>query len=1638
MRHAFHFRLVLLTRANLRSAHSALERPGLVGRLSTTGRDTQEMDLLSSAAETLAAASALATSAAAAATPLLMSESASSSSSSSSSLTSSLLATAAAASASGTTPVPQALSMAAAATATVTATAAVTPSSSAPTSWVPASVLLILRSLLALPYRFLGYLSSTVTATVTFNYWSLLLIASLLILIGYLILRYRVLTTYSRLPASTRTRKTVGVPFDLHPDTAFHDDGDRGNYPDELMGAFLSSIKIFGYLDRPVFHELARHLRTRKLKAGEVLFRSEDDVRDFFVVVDGTVQVFVKGAEEKEGELFTEGADSDDSADDGSSSAPIGNEWAGHHLLNEVRAGGTVSSLFNILSVFTEKTEVPPSSGAGTPGVLPRTASHESNGSSTYQEVFPNLRRGDSPQGHSPPATQDGSHSSSPRRVSIQDAMHHPGIATEPTGFNFDVPQSPQNISDTQQQQQPQRPQLHRIFTTDPYTRLHPNIATRAATDTTLAVIPAEAFQQLTEKFPKAAAHMVQVILTRFQRVTFMTLYRYLGLSKELLKIEKRVNEISGFGLPENLLSLADFQKLRNRANKVVRGMHDQSMSDAVLRTDNNHNKRRGGGSPDAPAATLRPRRYSKHRERWVDESDFEDGTGRAASTAGDPPRLAKPKHPKDLKGYLLDTNYDDIELKESIFACIAQIIGIFPRDQHHVGGGSHSGGGGGGGSVSGGGGGLGHSPLTASSRAASTTLGGFLSRNRSYMDGQARSSPMTSNSDFDDTASSSSRVSISSSMASDTGASDLHLMFYERGATLIKEGERNAGLYFVIDGILEASVRSNPDPYRASTHDQQLLDKRNGNDKDENPGAHRRSLFLIKPGGLAGYLAAVTGYISFVSIRAKTDVYVGFLPKNVLDRYIERHPSVLLSLAKRLISQLSPLVFHIDAALGWDQANAGQILCREGDPSDCIYIVLNGRLRSIVERAKENDDQPPAFEILSEYGQGESVGEMEVLTDGRRPATVHAIRDTEIAVMPKTFFNALALRHPEITIAISRIIAARSRQSLKRGALGGVGGGGGGGGGGGEMPVNNTWDPPRSVASAKSMVNVNMRTVAILPVNSLVPVADFARELHNAMELVGASVAVLNNGSVMNTLGKQAFSRIGRLKLMSWLADLEESHRMVIYVADGGVGSPWTQRCVRQADCVFLVGLGDEDPEIGDYERLLIGMKTTARKELVLVHSSRSCISGSTAAWLKNRVWVHAHHHVQMQLSAPRMLAEATRTNTVSNLRQHFSSYPHGAGGPSADRTQLSGGGLSSSSLTAKLQTLGNVMVDATPGHSPLHLHTGIRSDFARLARRLLSRSVGLVLGGGGARGISHIGIIRALEEAGIPVDMVGGTSIGSFVGGLYARDNDHVAVYGRAKMFAGRIVSKWRQILDLTYPVTAMFTGHEFNRSIWKCFKETQIEDCWLPYFAVTTNITHSRMEVHQTGYMWRYVRASMSLSGYLPPLCDNGNMLLDGGYLNNLPADLMRAQQGAHTIIAVDVGSVDDTSPVNYGDSLSGWWALAQRYIPILGPAMTRKYGQIPLMADIQSRLTYVSSVKQLEDAKALDGVYYLNPHVQMYGTLEFDKFGEIFDVGYRYGTGIVEKWRKDGTLRARFGVREGHGDGGWGRHARRASI
>lgn len=176
----------------------------------------------------------------------------------------------------------------------------------------------------------------TVTATITLDFYSILWLTFLFSFITYMILRYRYWNKYSRLENPTTSNREG---FNLQPDVG---DEFPPNYPDEFMNAFLSSIKVFGYLDKPVFHELARHLQTKRLNPGQILFDPSTPTSDFYVVVDGTMQIFVKnpGADEEAEENETD-------------------ELAGHHLLHEVQSGGTVSSLFTILDLFTRDFEMP-------------------------------------------------------------------------------------------------------------------------------------------------------------------------------------------------------------------------------------------------------------------------------------------------------------------------------------------------------------------------------------------------------------------------------------------------------------------------------------------------------------------------------------------------------------------------------------------------------------------------------------------------------------------------------------------------------------------------------------------------------------------------------------------------------------------------------------------------------------------------------------------------------------------------------------------------------------------------------------------------------------------------------------------------------------------------------------------------------------------------------------------------------------------------------------------------------------------------------------------------------------------------------------------------------------------------------
>ena len=495
-----------------------------------------------------------------------------------------------------------------------------------------------------------------------------------------------------------------------------------------------------------------------------------------------------------------------------------------------------------------------------------------------------------------------------------------------------------------------------------------------------------------------------------------------------------------------------------------------------------------------------------------------------------------------------------------------------------------------------------------------------------------------------------------------------------------------------------------------------------------------------------------------------------------------------------------------------------------------------------------------------------------------------------------------------------------------------------------------------------------NFSTVAVIPQSPNLPIAAFTLELVRALNVIDPSLR-LTRDQIENELGSNAFSKSSDFRLSAWLAQQEDKHRIVLYQCDRDL-TQWTKLAVRHADVIFFLVDPTLPNAVTALEESLEAYSMRTRKEMVFLHKEDTKYPRGTSLWLRSRNWISAHYHIKCP---SRMYFKKTQEK-VEQMYARILSHP-----------------------------------------------PDIHSDFSRLARMVTGTSVGLVLGGGGARGCSHVGMIKAILEAGIPIDTVAGVSIGSFIGGVWSKERDMAELTVKARSFCNKMVEKWRFAMDLTYPHTSYFTGKAFNGLLEETFgEEFDIRDFWLPYFTVTTDITDSSMRIHDYGIAWRYVRASMSLAGYMPPLCDphDGHLLLDGGYVNNLPADVMR-MRGARHILAIDVGSQDDVVFSNYGEHLSGLQVFLSRWLP------WRREINVPNQADVQSRLAYVSCVTKLEAVKGADYCDYIRPPIDRYGTLQFGSFDEIRDVGYYHGQTYFSGLVKAGLMKP-FLVRQDSGE------------
>ena len=300
---------------------------------------------------------------------------------------------------------------------------------------------------------------------------------------------------------------------------------------------------------------------------------------------------------------------------------------------------------------------------------------------------------------------------------------------------------------------------------------------------------------------------------------------------------------------------------------------------------------------------------------------------------------------------------------------------------------------------------------------------------------------------------------------------------------------------------------------------------------------------------------------------------------------------------------------------------------------------------------------------------------------------------------------------------------------------------------------------------------------------------------------------------------------------------------------------------------------------------------------------------------------------------------------------------------------------------------------VDGLLAHN---VRSSVPRDFRRLARLLIGRAMGVVLSGGGARGFAHVGVIRALREAGLELDLFGGTSMGSIVAAGAALEWSDQELRDRMRA----AFSSANPVTDYTLPLVALVRGRKVSRSFYEHFGDQRIEDCPVSFFCVSSNLSTGRLKVHRTGLMWRGLRASTSIPGMLPPVIDGPDTLIDGGVINNLPLEIMSEMRRGR-IIAVNVSqdwfvkaTIDDLEHRTL-------WELvrhARRGTPNIFTV---------LMAAVT--LSGMRKPKALRDSVDL----LIAPAMATVGMLDWKAFDTAVEAGYRSAIEVLENgWRPRG--------------------------
>ncbi len=699
-----------------------------------------------------------------------------------------------------------------------------------------------------------------------------------------------------------------------------------------------------------------------------------------------------------------------------------------------------------------------------------------------------------------------------------------------------------------------------------------------------------------------------------------------------------------------------------------------------------------------------------------------------------------------------------------------------------------------------------------------------------------------------------------------------------------------------------------------------------------------------------------------------------------------------------------------------------GDELFRQGDPSDAFFLVVSGTLEVEVARG----DRPP---ILGRICRGEPVGEMQILSGGERTATVRATSEARLVRIPRAVFEGFITRSPRARASLQATVRRRLNFDRMARHL---------------SPLFGDLDH-----DTLAMLHDRVEWVDLARGDRLFEEGDTGDSWFVVMG--GRLKAVTTRGTgdevtvgeigVGESVGEMAIFTgepraatvlaIRDSSLMRFsgeaFADLLQEHpevvlnicRQVIVRLQKATGPP--ERAKGRQTSFAVMPL---DPEVDQTEFCRRFEKELAHLGPTL-HISRDIVNDTLATpgiadaderapenirlttWLEEREQSNTFMVYQADKTGSawtrRCLKMADKILLVAN--------------PAADpkprnleRELL----LGATRITPAAQNLillhpgGGSLPQGTSGwlgERPLECHFHIRKnrndDFARLARLLTGNGVGVVLGSGGARGFAHVGSLRALREAGIPIDMIGGASIGSWLAAQYAMELSEEQILSSNRW----VWLEKRPQKDYTLPLFSVLGGRRADECLVQVFGDTRIEDLWTGYFCVTSSLTNAELRVHRSGLLRELLQACLALPGISPPVLRADDLLVDGGVINNVPGDVMQELCG-ESVIVVDVNVRMDVT-MQADKVPSPWQYLASRFLP------GRQRMEMPGLLEIVTRSEALNSIIKANQMRQRISLY-LEPPIKDFGLFDFKDMDSIMKVGYEYTRTTVAEWRANGLL------------------------